>query len=112
MEIVSSVLEGATVVSIVGTVDSGTASDLAAALRERVSAPPAHVVADLSGVDYMSSAGLRALLENVKEARQRNGDLRLSGVRPNVLRVLDLSGFTKILKVFPDAASAAASFAA
>jgi hypothetical protein len=33
-------------------------------------------------------------------------------VQPNVLRVLDLSGFTKILKVFPDVAAATASFSA
>jgi len=57
----------------------------------------------------MSSAGLRALLETVKEARQHAATSG-SAVRPAVLRVLDLSGFTKILKLFDDAGAAAASF--
>jgi anti-sigma B factor antagonist len=51
-------------------------------------------------------------LETVKETRQRGGDLRLAAVRPEVLRVLELSGFTGILKVYPDVDAATASFAA
>lgn len=101
-----------TVIAVAGSVDGSTSGALVASLREEVLAGHICLVGDLSGVDYMSSAGLRALLESVKEARQRGGDLRLAAVRPDVLRVLDLSGFTKILKVFPDAEAAAGSFAA
>jgi anti-sigma B factor antagonist len=112
MEITAESRTDVTVVSISGTVDSGTAVALASSLRAHAENGGSHLVADLTRVDYMSSAGLRALLETVKEARQRGGDLRLASVQPNVLRVLDLSGFTKILKVFPDVDAAAASFAA
>ena len=100
------------VVSIDGSVDGMTAGDLVAAFRQQVTAGTVHLVADLAGVDYTSSAGLRALLETMKEARQRGGDLRLASVRREVLRVLELSGFTSILQVFPDVDSAAASFPA
>lgn len=110
MEITAETRTDVTVVSISGTVDSGTAAALATSLRGHAGTGGSHLVADLAGVDYMSSAGLRALLETVKEARQRGGDLRLASVQANVLRVLDLSGFTKILKVFPDVAAATASF--
>jgi anti-sigma B factor antagonist len=112
MEVTADTRTDVTVVSISGTVDSGTAGSLSASLRAHAESGGSHLVADLARVDYMSSAGLRALLETVKEARQRGGDLRLASVQPNVLRVLDLSGFTKILKVFPDVDAAAASFVA
>ena len=112
MEITAETHTDVTVVSISGTVDSGTAVALAATLRAHAENGGSHLVADLARVDYMSSAGLRALLETVKEARKRGGDLRLASVQPNVLRVLDLSGFTKILKVFSTVAAAAASFTA
>ena len=98
------------IVSIDGSVDGATAADLVFALREQVTAGTVQIVADFAGVDYTSSAGLRALLEMVKEARQHGGDLRLAAVRREVLRVLDLSGFTSILQVYPDVDSAAASF--
>ncbi len=99
------------VASIDGSVDGLTATDLVTALKEQINGGSPRLVGDLSSVDYTSSAGLRALLETVKEARQHGGDLRLAAVRPEVLRVLELSGFTSILQVFPDVEAAVASFA-
>ncbi len=63
-------------------------------------------------MDYTSSAGLRALLETVKETRQRGGDLRLAAVQPDVRRILDLAGFTQILKLYGNVEEAVASFPA
>ena len=101
-----------TVVSIDGSVDGTTARELVSSLRAHVSEGRTRLVGNLAGVDYTSSAGLRALLETVKETRHHGGDLRLAAVRPEVLRVLELSGFTSILQVFDDVDAAVASFTA
>jgi len=61
-------------------------------------------------VDYTSSAGLRVLLGAIKETRAQSGDIRLAGIQPDVQKVLNLSGFTNILKVFDDVDAAVASF--
>ena len=98
-------------VRVTGSVDGLTADSLQTTFREQLDAGASRVVADLSGVEYTSSAGLRTLLATMKLARQKGGDLRLAAVQPAVLRVLDLSGFTTILKLYPDAAAAIASFA-
>jgi len=100
-----------TVVAIDGTVDGTTSDGLLAQLRELVSADRKRLVADFAGVTYTSSAGLRVLLATVKETRARGGDFRLAALRPDVKRVLDLAGFTSILKVYPDVPAAVASFA-
>ncbi len=100
----------ASVVRISGSVDGLTADALQAALHQQVEAGGTHLVGDLSGVDYTSSAGLRTLLATLKLTRQRGGDLRLAAVQPGVLRVLELSGFTTILKVYPDVDAAVESF--
>ena len=68
------------------------------------------LVADFSEVDYTSSAGLRVLLGTVKHARSRGGDLRLARPHPEVLKVLNLSGFTSILRVFDTVDDAVESF--
>lgn len=112
MELAVEKREGATVVSIVGSVDGMSAPQVVGAFREQIGAGNARLVGDFASVDYTSSAGLRALLETVKDARQHGGDLRLAAVRPEVLRVLELSGFTSILQVFPDVDAAVASYAA
>ena len=100
------------VVSITGNIDAGTAPELATAFSGEIGKGHTRLVADFTGVAYTSSAGLRALLGALKEARQQGGDFRLAGVRPAVFRVLELSGFTSILKYFPDVEGAVASFAA
>lgn len=101
----------ALVVAISGSVDGLTADTLLETLHDRIEAGQTRLVADLSGVEYTSSAGLRALLATVKEARRRGGDLRLANVQANVRKVLDLSGFTSILKLYEDVDTAVASFA-
>lgn len=103
--------EHASVVVISGSVDGLTADHLLAALRELVETGQTRLVADLAGVLYTSSAGLRALLATVKQARQGGGDLRLAGINPPVLKVLEMSGFTSIMKCYDDVASAMDSYA-
>lgn len=99
------------VVEIVGNVDTMTADELLAALRGAVGDGHARLVGDMSGVGYTSSAGLRALLGAMKEARRGGGDLRLAAVGDRVRKVLDLSGFTSILRLYPDVDAALASYA-
>jgi anti-anti-sigma factor len=99
-----------TIVAISGSVDGLTADALMQAMDQHVRDGNTRLVADFTGVNYTSSAGLRALLATMKQARQRGGDLRLAAVQSDVKRVLDLSGFTSILKLYPDVASAVGSF--
>ena len=66
---------------------------------------------DAVGEGNVGSAmrSLRSLLGAVKKARSAGGDVRLAAPQPNVLRVLDMSGFTGILKCFDDVPSAVES---
>jgi anti-anti-sigma factor len=70
----------------------------------------AKIVADLEGVDYTSSAGIRSLLAILKAARRKNGDLRLACVQPYVRKVLEMSGFTSLFQLYDDVGTAVASF--
>ena len=102
--------DGATVVRIDGNVDGLTADQLLQTMTEQIQAGHAKLVADCAELGYASSAGLRALLGSVKLARQHDGDLRLAALQKAVLKVLEVSGFTSILRQFPDVASAVASY--
>ena len=102
--------EDVAVICVVGSVDGVTAPTLMAEFHACVTAGNIHLVADLAGVDYTSSVGLRALLATVKETRLQGGDLRLSNVTPHVYKVLELSGFTSIMKLYDDVESAVDSY--
>jgi anti-sigma B factor antagonist len=99
------------VVEVRGSVDGLTADRLLQIFNEQVAGGQVRLVADCAGLEYTSSAGLRTLLGTVKASRQKGGDLRLAAVRPPVMKVLELAGFTGILKIYPDVQAAVASFA-
>jgi len=110
MEIQDKQVSDITVLTLKGSIDAMTAPKITEYINELVSKGNIKLVADFSGVDYTSSAGLRVLLGAIKETRAQSGDMRLAGVQPDVLKVLNLSGFTNILKLFDDVDSAVASY--
>ena len=99
-----------TVVKVTGSVDALTAAELSKVLTAQITEGHANLVVDLTGVEFMSSAGLRTLLGAVKEARSNGGDLRITSTNPGVDKVLKMSGFNNIAKVFPSQAEAVSSF--
>lgn len=67
------------------------------------------LVIDFSGVDYISSAGLRALMLGSKQARSTGTQLAVAALQPVVLEIFQISRFDKLLPCHPtvDAALAA-----
>lgn len=57
------------------------------------------LVLDFSGVEYVSSAGLRALLIGQKTANSKGGSMTLVQVADAVLQVFKMSGFSGILHI-------------
>lgn len=98
------------ILTLTGSIDAFTAPRITELFDKQISEGNVKLVADLKGVDYTSSAGLRALLGGIKATRSRGGDLRLVAVQPDVLKVLNMSGFTNILQLFDNIHSALNSF--
>ena len=99
-----------TVIAVEGSIDAFTADDFLKSMQAQVAAGDIQLVADLSEVDYASSAGLSAILVALKQSREGGGDLRLAAVQKGVYRVLELSGFNSLLKIYDDVESAVASY--
>ncbi len=112
MEIAITERDAVTVVTIKGSVDSLNADQLTAAFAEPIGQGRVLLVADFGAVTYTSSAGLRSLLATVKDCRRHGGDLRIAALQPQVERVLSISGFTSIIKIFVDRDAAVDSFEA
>ena len=110
MEIAIQTIDSVTVISITGSIDGFTSDDLLKNLEGQIQAGVKNIVVDLCGVDFISSAGLRAILQAQKMIRQEEGDLRMASSQERVSRVLKLSGYTSIFKIFNDTPTAIASF--
>ena len=110
MDITISEMKRVTLIEISGRIDSTNATKLGEALNEQIDAGRHQLVADLSRVDYMSSAGLRELVSAVKKLRKLNGDLRVASPSGRVKEVLDLAGLDSIFQMFTTPVEAVGSF--
>lgn len=101
---------GATVLSARGRIDSMSAGHLGEALTREISAGHTTLVLDLAGVDYMSSAGLRELVNALKKVKRVSGDLRLAQPSRRVREVMEMAGLDTIFLIFDSSAEAVESF--
>lgn len=67
------------------------------------------LVLDLSGLEYVSSAGLRCLMLAAKEARERKGRLIVAAMQPIVAEIFKISRFNLVFEVFATLREALAS---
>jgi anti-sigma B factor antagonist len=87
MEINTSEMKRVQLFEIIGRVDSTNATELGNAMDRAVDSGRTNIVLDLSGVEYISSAGLREMV-----------------------RVLELAGLDTIFEVYPTQVEAVGSF--
>ena len=64
------------------------------------------LVLDFAAVAFVSSAGIRALINVIKRNRSRGGTVWLAGVRPQVHEVFEISGLTSLFRAVPTRADA------
>lgn len=69
------------------------------------------VVLDLSGVEYVASVGLRALMLAHRRVKAEGGVLVVAALQPVVHEIFEISRFTMILKAFPTVREAIAAVA-
>jgi anti-sigma B factor antagonist len=79
----------------VGELDAFTVSQFRQALAELAS--EARLVIDMSGVPFVDSAGLGALIGGIRRAREMGGDVVVVANRPGLVRTLRTTGFDRIV---------------
>jgi len=94
------------VLTLSGRLDTVAAPVFDAQMAPFLAEPRSRILMDLSGVTYISSAGLRSILQLVKHASAHGGRLGLFAVPPSIQEVIEISGFPSLLDVYPDRESA------
>ena len=65
---------------------------------------------DFSSVDHLSSAALGMLININNRVRQKNGQLRLANIKPQIFEVFVITKLNKLFKILPTRDEAMASF--
>jgi anti-sigma B factor antagonist len=91
--------DGFDVVRINGSLDSFSFSKLEGALSALKEAQRHRVILDCSGLNYISSVALGALIGFSRQAREQGGNLVLAQLSPKVYNIIELLGFHRILSI-------------
>lgn len=89
-----------TVLFVTGTVDLSTASHLSSAVADVVAQRPAGVIIDMSGTDFLASAGMTALVDAHDEIVP-DGAFAVVAHGPSTARPLQLVGLDQVFTLYP-----------
>ena len=98
--------KGITLLTLKGDIDADTAPEFEKILSSVLLDNKINLVVDLKDVNYISSAGWVAFINEINGIREKKGDLVLAGMSPEVREVFDILEFKSVLKFFPDVKSA------
>ena len=84
-------------ITLSGRLDTNSSPALEAELKQSVGGVK-ELIFDFSGVEYISSAGLRVLLA-AQKVMNRQGSMKLIGVNDDVMEVFEITGFSDILTI-------------
>jgi len=88
------------VIKVGGYIDTTTSAELEHSLSSLLKSNDYNIIIDLGNVDYISSAGWGIFISEIKGIREKNGDLKLVRMIPDVYEVFELLEFHYILKAF------------
>lgn len=89
--------DGGVVLALHGRLNMVSTGSLREAVQNVVDGGSARIVIDLSGVDFVDSSGLGALVSGLKTTRQAGGDLRIACANDQVRLVLGLTNLERVL---------------
>jgi len=85
---------------VTGSVDTATCQELAAVFQSLHEKRRYLIVADLGNVSYISSAGWGVFVGEIRNIRQKGGDLKVAQMMPEVVEVFEMLEFNKILNSY------------
>lgn len=98
--------KGSQRVALRGRLDTHTYEDLDEALAPLLTRHLHSLVLDLSGLDYISSAGIRSLFKARKTLSPHGGKVLLVDPPPQIQKVLDMVKAVPLNEIFPSTAEA------
>lgn len=94
--------DGVAVVEPQGFINAHTVRQFESTLENLVQAGQFTILLNCKQLNYISSAGLGAIMGLIETVRDNKGDILLCSLQENVFAIFDTLGFTQLYRVFPD----------
>ncbi|HRU39857.1 MAG TPA: STAS domain-containing protein [Candidatus Goldiibacteriota bacterium] len=91
---------GVTILEVKGFIDTSTSAGLEDAIKKAHEEKKIRIVLDLSGSEFISSAGWGAMVAYLKKLRSTGGDLKIAAMAEKVEKVFKLMEFDSLIDAF------------
>lgn len=88
------------IVTIVGRLDSETSSNLEEWAEEFIDSQKSNIIMDFAQLDYISSAGLRVILNMSKAMKKYSLKFSICNTQDHVREVFEISGFDSFIPLY------------
>lgn len=102
--------DGVDVIDITGQLDAFTTAETKAEFKTLTDDRHYKLALNFEHVDYVNSTGIGAVLAVAQQVRKKKGDLKIFSMKPDIRKVFDLVGASKILDIFETEQEALNSF--
>ncbi len=102
--------ESIQVIKIKGRLDIFRAVEIESQLKTMLNSGCSLIVLDLSGLEYLSSSGLRICLDLLRQINARKGKLALCGMNPTVRKMFHMVEMEDLFEIHKNLGEALSSF--
>ena len=89
------------IVTLKGELDHNSAEEVRVKIDDKIDMNEAkNIILDFSGVSFMDSSGIGAVMGRYKKISYRGGNLFISNVNKNVNKIFELAGLYKVIKKY------------
>ena len=106
MNITTQKTDDGVLIQVEGRIDTTNYNEFEAAMNEVFNDETKQIYLDCSGLNYISSSGLRIFLTVQKKMMSVGGKFKLFAMQPAIKEIFDISGFSSIFSIYPDLDSA------
>jgi len=92
---------GASIFNLSGRLDSHTAPEFEKKVQDFLTSPTHHLVFNFNNLDYISSAGLRIILNTAKAYKSSDYQFITCSMQDHVLEVFEISGLDTFITICP-----------
>jgi len=97
------------VLALAGEIDLHVLPTVTTSLNEMIAKKPNQLIVDLSGVPYVDSVGVAAIINAMQTVEAYGGKFALAGLQETVRSILEMSRLDHIFSIFPDVDAALAA---
>lgn len=98
------------ILACLGRMDAQVSGVLKERIQELLDKGSANLVLDLEGLDFLDSSGLGALVSCLRRVREKKGEIKLAGLRPEVRSIFDITRVSRLFDISENVSDAVKAF--